>query len=257
MRSRIRVVAADGRRNSDGELASPSWAPRRPRPRPPPAVAGSTRSHPGDPIESTTPAVRHLERPGGRGPTTPRHRSVPPTTRITTSGGTTVGCTRNFSLTFNKTPKSAAPASGTAYYYFSVNGTNWRLRSPTRSTSPAGQVQAGTTLNGSFPITSAGANTVGFARSSTTPRAQDVRVGCNGQTGAVLGRGVNPATTPVDTNITASFTVRRPDRHRPVDQQPDGDHARPQARRDQLLGEQLRRSRHRHRLAVQQHRRRL
>src|SRR6478735_3063328 len=43
---------------------------------------------------------------------------------LTTSGASTVGGTRNFSLTFNEGPTNGGPpASGFVYYYFSVNGT--------------------------------------------------------------------------------------------------------------------------------------
>ncbi len=44
---------------------------------------------------------------------------------LTTSGSTAVGTNGTLSLTFNKGPKNGGPpASGTAYYFFSVNGVN-------------------------------------------------------------------------------------------------------------------------------------
>ncbi|HYH72840.1 MAG TPA: hypothetical protein VD764_06450 [Nocardioides sp.] len=162
----------------------------------------------GDPIESTTPAYDISSGPAAWTDDT-KAPVGPADYTITTSGGTTVGSTRNFSLTFNKTPKSAAPASGTAYFYFSVNGTSMAAPLTNPFNIPAGQVQAGTTLNGTFPITSSGTNIVRFDKVIYDATAQGVRVGCNGQTGAVSG-GVNPATTPVPTSITSSFNVVGP-----------------------------------------------
>lgn len=128
---------------------------------------------------------------------------------LTTSGGTTVGSTRNFSLVFDKGPKNGGPpASGTAYYYFSVNGTN--LPAVTKAFSAGGgAVIPGDTITGSFTVASAGSTTVKLRKVIYDIPTFLTRVNCNGQTSGVAG-GVNPATTPIDTNITASFTAVGP-----------------------------------------------
>ncbi|MGH1564968.1 hypothetical protein [Mumia sp. DW29H23] len=128
---------------------------------------------------------------------------------LTSSGATTVGGTRNFSLTFNKGPKNGGPpASGTAYYYFSVNGVNLPAVQKAFS-APGGATIPGDTITGSFTITSAGATTVKLRKVIYDIPTFLTRVNCNGQTVGVAN-GVNPATTPVDTNITASFTAVGP-----------------------------------------------
>ncbi|KHL15794.1 UNVERIFIED_CONTAM: hypothetical protein LK11_19370 [Mumia flava] len=128
---------------------------------------------------------------------------------ITTTGGTTVGSTRDFSLTFNKGPKNGGPpASGTAYYYFSVNGTN--LPAITSGFSAGGAALIpGDTISGSFTITSAGTNTVRLRKVIYDIPTFLTRVNCNGQSVGVAN-GVNPATTPLDTNIAASFSAVGP-----------------------------------------------
>ncbi|MFD1827370.1 MULTISPECIES: hypothetical protein [Mumia] len=128
---------------------------------------------------------------------------------LTTSGGTTVGSTRNFSLVFDKGPKNGGPpASGTAYYYFSVNGVS--LPAITKAFSAGGgAVIPGDTITGTFTITGAGANTVKLRKVIYDIPTFLTRVNCNGQSTGVAG-GVNPATTPVDTNITASFSAVGP-----------------------------------------------
>ena len=73
---------------------------------------------------------------------------------LSSSGSTTVGGTRNFSLTFNIGPKNGGPpASGTVYYYFSVNGVNLPAVSkpfsrlvappPSRATRSPGRTRSG------------------------------------------------------------------------------------------------------------------
>jgi len=161
--------------------------------------------NPGDPLESTTPSYSISS---GYAPWT--DAALAPAGiadyEITSSGGTLVGTTRNFSLTFNKGPKSAAPAVGTAYYYFSVNGANLPAPVSIPMNIAANDVQAGATVSGSYAITAGGTNTIKLRKVIYDATASGVRVGCNGQTAAVSG-GVNPATTPVDTNITGSFTA--------------------------------------------------
>jgi hypothetical protein len=126
---------------------------------------------------------------------------------ITTSGGSVEGTTRNFTMTFNKGPKNGGPAaSGTAYYYFSVNGTNLPAVSKAFS-AQGGATIPGDTITGSFTIAGGGQQSVKLRKVIYAIPDFDSRVACNGQTSGVAG-GVNPATTPIDTNIeSAEFTA--------------------------------------------------
>ncbi|WP_370614826.1 hypothetical protein [Mumia sp. Pv 4-285] len=128
---------------------------------------------------------------------------------LSTTGGTTVGSTRNFSLVFDKGPKNGGPpASGTAYYYFSVNGNN--LPAVTKAFSAGGgAVIPGDTITGSFTITAAGSTTVKLRKVIYDIPLFLTRVNCNGQSTGVAN-GVNPATTPVDTNVSANFSAVGP-----------------------------------------------
>lgn len=121
----------------------------------------------------------------------------------TTSGGTAVGATRNFSMTFNTGPKNGGPpASGTVYYYFSVNGANLPpISKPFNA--PGGGSIPGDTINGSFAINSVGAHAVTFRKVIYDIPAFTTRVQCNGQTNGTAG-GSNPATQPSDTNIVSA-----------------------------------------------------
>ncbi|TNC45335.1 hypothetical protein [Mumia zhuanghuii] len=128
---------------------------------------------------------------------------------LTTSGGNTVGSSRNFTLTFNTGPTNGGPAaSGTVYYYFSVNGTNLPAIEKPFSAPGFGPIP-GDTVTGSYAITGSGTNTVKLRKVIYDIPTYTLRVQCNGQTGGVAN-GVNPATTPVDTNITASFSAVGP-----------------------------------------------
>jgi hypothetical protein len=132
---------------------------------------------------------------------------------LTTSGASTVGGTRNFSLTFNEGPTNGGPpASGFVYYYFSVNGTNLPPVSKAFAAGGAAPIP-GDTITGSFQITAAGNQTLKLRKVFYDIPSFFTRVACNGQssgTKVAPSGGVNPATTPVDTNITASFTAVGP-----------------------------------------------
>src|SRR6478752_4624354 len=140
--------------------------------------------NPGDPLESTTPSYSISS---GYAPWT--DAALAPAGiadyEITSSGGTLVG---------------------TACYYFSVNGANLPAPVSIPMNIAANDVQAGATVSGSYAITAGGTHTIKIRKVIYDATASGVRVGCNGQTAAVSG-GVNPATTPVDTNITGSFTA--------------------------------------------------
>ncbi|WP_220365397.1 MULTISPECIES: hypothetical protein [unclassified Mumia] len=128
---------------------------------------------------------------------------------LTTSGGSTVGSSRNFTLTFNTGPTNGGPAaSGTVYYYFSVNGVNLPVVQKGFSAPGFGPIP-GDTVQGSFPVTSSGTNTLKLRKVIYDIPDYTLRVQCNGQAGGVAN-GVNPATTPVDTNISASFSAVGP-----------------------------------------------
>lgn len=128
---------------------------------------------------------------------------------LTTSGATAPGGTRNVSLTFNTGPTNGGPAaSGTAYYYFSVNGSNL-APFETAFNAPAFGPIPGGTVNGSFPITASGSNEVRLRKVIYDIPSFGVRVQCNGQTSGA-NPGVNPVSTPVDTNIATSFNVVGP-----------------------------------------------
>ncbi|MEQ6900954.1 hypothetical protein [Nocardioides sp. YIM 152588] len=127
---------------------------------------------------------------------------------LTTSGGSTVGDTRDMSLTFNTGPNNGGPAaSGTAYYYFSVNGTN--LPPVTKAfNAPGFAAIPGDTINGSFTIPAGGNNDVVFRKVIYDIPSFTLRVQCNGQSSGTTGAtGINPATTPIDTNVTSSFSA--------------------------------------------------
>ena len=156
----------------------------------------------GGDIESTTPPTSYLGSPNGPW-SDEANTEVPPNYELTSSGGTLVGETRNFALTYDKGMLSFAPAEGTAYWYFSVNGTNLPAIT-TELEMPAGVVDNGDTVSGSFTITSGGTNTIVFRKMIFVATA-GVRVVCNGQEGNTTA--VNPQTTPVDTNITTSFNA--------------------------------------------------
>lgn len=128
---------------------------------------------------------------------------------LTTTGSTVVGGTRNFSLTFTKGPKNGGPpASGTAYYYFSVGGTNLPVVTKAFS-APGANVIPGDTVTGSYTISAAGSQAVRLRKVIYDIPTFTLRVGCNGQTSGTAS--VNPATTPTDTNIvSSSFTASGP-----------------------------------------------
>ena len=181
MRSRIRVVAGTATVTLMATgFAVMGAAP--PRPRPPPAVAGSDGFNAGDPIESTTPAYDISSGPAAwtddtKAPARSRrlhhhherrqHRRLhaqlqPDLQQDPEECG---ACLRyGVLLLLGERDAMAAPLTNP----FNI---------------PAGQVQAGTTLNGTFPITSSGTNTVRFDKVIYDATAQGVRVGCNGQTG--------------------------------------------------------------------------
>ncbi|MBD3926743.1 hypothetical protein IEZ26_19140 [Nocardioides cavernae] len=129
---------------------------------------------------------------------------------LTSSGSNAVGGTRNFSMTFNEGPTNGGPpASGTVYYYFSVNGTNLPAISKAFSAGGAAPIP-GDTINGSYNITAAGTQNIVLRKVYYDIPSFLTRVACNGQATGVRinpSGGVNPATTPVDTNITTSFTA--------------------------------------------------
>ena len=156
----------------------------------------------GTPIESTGGASGgYLGQPNGAW-SDEATTTVKPDYTLTTSGGTSVGATRNFSLVYDKGMKSFAPASGTQYWYFSVNG----VMQPaiTNPLSISNTVAPGATINGSYTITQGGANNVVFEKMIFDATA-GVRVVCNGQSGNTVA--LNPHTTPVATNVSDSFTA--------------------------------------------------
>lgn len=126
--------------------------------------------------------------------------SVIPDYTLTSNGGTVVGETRNFALVYSKGMKSFAPASGTQYWYFSVNGTQLPVVSNPLSIGTA--TGPGATITGAYEITAGGTNTITFEKMIYESTA-GVRVVCNGQTGDT--DEVNPHTTPAATNVTTSF----------------------------------------------------
>src|SRR6478735_11016129 len=128
---------------------------------------------------------------------------------ITTSGSTAVGGTRDFSLVFNKGPKNGGPpASGTVYYYFSANGVNLPVVSKAFSAPGAASIP-GDTITGSYTITGSGSQSVKLRKVIYDIPSFLTRVQCNGQSSGTAA--VNPATTPVDTNIvSSSFTAVGP-----------------------------------------------
>ncbi|TIC88281.1 hypothetical protein E8D34_04895 [Nocardioides sp. GY 10113] len=130
--------------------------------------------------------------------------SSPPDYDLTTSGGTLVGETRNFSLVVSAGPSSPVPATTTAYYYFSVNGAN--LAPVAVADIPASTNTPGGTVTGSFDIAQGGTNTLVLRKVIYDIPSYSVRVQCNGQSSGSQ-TGINPATSPVDTNVTASFTA--------------------------------------------------
>lgn len=162
----------------------------------------------GTPVEDTTPAASYLgaikgawsdELTAGAG-------GIAPNYTITSSGGSTVGSTRNFALTYDKGMRSFAAASGPAYWYFSVNGVVQPAITSTISLA-AGVTAPGATINGSYVVTDSGVNNITFHKLIFDSTA-GARVACSGQN---LGTAtVNPHTTPVDTNVTTSFTAVGP-----------------------------------------------
>lgn len=126
---------------------------------------------------------------------------------LSTSGGTVVGSTRTFSMTINKGPKNGGPtASGTAYYYFSVNGVNQAPIAQAFSAAPASNIPGGT-VTGTFTIAATGPTSVVFRKVIYDIPSFLTRVQCNGQSSGTQ-TGPNPATNPVDTNVvSAPFTA--------------------------------------------------
>jgi len=156
----------------------------------------------GGAVDSTTPPASYLGSP--KGPWSDEGTTgVAPDYAITSSGSSLVGETRNFALTYDKGMSSFAAAEGTAYWYFSVNGSDLPVVTTALSL-PAGVADEGATVNSSFTIPSGGTNTITF-RKMIFQATAGVRVVCNGQTGSTAT--VNPQTTPVDTNVTHSFTA--------------------------------------------------
>ncbi len=133
-----------------------------------------------------------------------------PDYNLTSTGSTTVGGTRNFSLTFNVGPKNGGPpASGTVYYYFSANGVNLPVISKAFSAGGAATIP-GDTIAGSYTLTGSGNQSVKLRKVIYDIPTFFTRVQCNGQSSGVSG-GVNPATTPLDTNIASgTFNVVGP-----------------------------------------------
>ncbi|MBA2953602.1 hypothetical protein GON03_04695 [Nocardioides sp. MAH-18] len=132
---------------------------------------------------------------------------------LTSSGSAAVGGTRNFSLTFNEGPTNGGPpASGVVYYYFSVNGTNLPAISKPFSAGGSAPIP-GDTITGSYAIASAGTQTIKLRKVYYDIPTFSTRVACNGQSTGIKvapSGGVNPATTPLDTNISTSFTATGP-----------------------------------------------
>lgn len=128
---------------------------------------------------------------------------------LTTTGGATSGSTVNFSMTFNKGPKNGGPAaSGTAYYYFSLDGTNLApITAP--FSAGGGAIIPGATIAGSTTAANAGSHTVTFRKVIYDIPLFSTRVQCNGQSGGTAG-GTNPATVPLNTNVVANFTTIGP-----------------------------------------------
>lgn len=155
---------------------------------------------PGTPIDDTTPAASYLGTPLGAW-SDEATTGIDPDYTLTSSGSTAVGGTRSFAITYDKGMKSFAAASGTAHWFFSVNGV--MLPAVTEAMSlPAGVAAPGDTVTGSFTIAQGGNNTVAFEKLIFDTTA-GVRVACSGQeTGTAT---VNPHTTPVATNVTTSF----------------------------------------------------
>ncbi len=128
--------------------------------------------------------------------------NVKPDYTLTSAGDTAVGGTRTFALTYDKGMKSFAPAAGTQYWYFSVNGT--MLPPVTNPLSIGTAVAGGATINGSYTIGQSGANNIVFEKMVFDATA-GVRVVCSGQTGNTPTD--NPHATPIATNISTAFSA--------------------------------------------------
>jgi hypothetical protein len=161
---------------------------------------------PGTPINDTTPAASYLG--AIKGPWSDENDTgVEADYDITTSGGSTVGSTRNFSLTYDKGMKSFAPATGDMHWFFSVNGVVQPAIVQSGVSLPGGVTAAGGTIDGSFTITESGTNTVALHKLVFDATA-GVRVVCSGQETATAT--VNPHTTPIDTNVSGTFSAVGP-----------------------------------------------
>lgn len=159
----------------------------------------------GTPIESTGGASGgYLGSPKGAWSDEATTGVVPDYT-LTSSGGSTVGSSRSFALTYDKGMKSFAPASGTQYWYFSVNGV--QLPAITNSLSIGTATAPGATINGSYTVSQAGANNIVFEKMIFDATA-GVRVVCSGQDGNTAA--LNSHTTPMATNVSASFSAVGP-----------------------------------------------
>lgn len=155
------------------------------------------------PIDSTTPAASYLGDPNGPW-SDEASTSVDPDHTLTSSGGSLVGDTRNFALTYDKGMLSFAPADGDQYWYFSVNGQMLPAIVQTGVSLEGGVVSPGDTVSGSYTITDGGANEIVFEKMIFEATA-GVRVVCSGQEGNT--NTDNPHATPVATNVTNSFTA--------------------------------------------------
>ncbi len=134
----------------------------------------------------------------------PSDPAVPPVAPVlTTAGDTAVGGTRTFTLDLAGGPDLGdVPTPVTGVFHFSVNGEDI---DPIKVPFGLGHEDEELPLvEGSFPIEKTGPHSVVlrgvFFDMPLLPR----RVACNGQTDGVPG-GVNPATTPLDTNLASGF----------------------------------------------------
>lgn len=157
------------------------------------------------PLEDTTP-VSYLGAPKGAW-SDEATTGVDPDYVLASTGGTTVGQTRTFEMTYDKGMLSFAPAQGDQHWFFSVNGVMLPPIVQSNVSLPGGVVSPGGSVSGSFTIDSAGPTEIVFEKMIFEATA-GVRVVCSGQEDSTPTS--NPHATPVATNVKTSFTAVGP-----------------------------------------------
>jgi hypothetical protein len=124
-----------------------------------------------------------------------------------TTGSTTTGGTREVVIGLSSGPVlSDLPATGTATFVIDVDGTPVETPLTTEYVAEAGQPVRDVVVRGEIPVGARGDHVVRLASVTFDVPAEGHQVTCNGQTLGEPG-GTNPATTPVPTEITSSFSV--------------------------------------------------